>query len=538
MRTLNRLKDYAGEHGLRYTLIRSSEKLNQVLLGSWDRVWKKEFPSEEELRRQRENPPAAGKISVVIPVYNTRGKFLRELLDCLVAQSYENWEAILFDGLSTREETLEILKNPGDPRFRVIRGEKNEGISGNTNAALKYAEGDYIALCDHDDILRPDALFRMAEAILREDPDWLYSDEDMMTENGHRHMDPHRKPDFCPEYLSNDNYVNHLTVFRKGLIEKAGGLRPAFDGSQDLDLYLRVAALTRKVTHVPYILYSWRKVRSSESRQHLDKCLDALARAAEDEAARRGEKLVAVPWGKRVRLWYDFPGDASVEAVIFSRSEAVCRDCFRDLEAAAPWPKLALRCVAAEMEDLYGALNRAAEESGADYLLFLDAATMVLTRHFFRELLMYAKRDGVAGVIPALIDEKSRLTHAGYTLGGEKIASPRNPGLYLTAGGWHDLMNKVHNISAVSPCCMMVRRDQFVPFDPRYQSGLGAAEEGLRATEAGKRFVYTPRASVYCVEKDLLLRTEERFQPDVDLFLRDHGKEIHDPCRSGGIHME
>ncbi len=226
-----------------------------------------------------------------------------------------------------------------------------------------------------------------------------------------------------------------------------------------------------------------------------------------------------------------------MEALVFRRREDAGRECFRDLEAAAPWPGLTGRFVAAGMEELYGALNAAAAESGADYLLLLDAATMVLTRHFFRELLMYAKRDGVAGVIPALIDRKGRLTHAGYTLGGEGIANPRNPGLYLTAGGWHDMMNKVHNISAVSPCCMMVRRDQFIPFDARYRSGLGAAEEGLRATESGKRFVYTPHALVFCEERDLLLRNPERYGPDVELFLRDHGARIYDPCRSGGIHL-
>ncbi len=531
-----RLKDYTAEHGLRYTIRRSAEKADQVILGSWDRVWKKEYPSAEELKRQRENQPAAGLISVVIPVYNTRPVFLRELLDSLLAQSYENWEAVLYDGRSTKPETLEVLKNAADPRFRVIRGERNEGISGNTNAALTFAKGRYVALCDHDDLLRPDAFWRVAEAICRDDPDWLYTDEDMITENGRRHMDPHRKPDFCPEYLSNDNYINHLTVFRKGLIEQAGGLRAGYDGSQDLDLYLRVAALTKRVTHVPCILYSWRKVKSSESRQHLDKCLDAAARAAEAEAKDRGEGLVAVPVGKRVRLWYDFPRDAAVEVIIFSREKEVCRDCFRDLEANAPWPKLKGTFVEAEMENLYGALNQAAKESRADYLLFLDAATMVMTRHFFRELLMYAKRDGVAGVTPALIDQKGCITHAGYALGGPQVAKGMNPGLYLTAGGWHDLMNKVHNVSAVSICCMMVRRDQFVPFDDRYKSGLGSAEEGLRALRAGKRFVFTPHASLYCEERDLLLRGAERYAPDVELFEGKYGQEIHDPCRSAGIH--
>ncbi len=535
MSYIRRLKDYTAEHGIRYTLYRTAEKGAQELLGTWDRIWKREFPAEEELRRQREHPPAAGLISVVIPVYNTRPAFLQALLDCLEAQSYENWEAVLYDGQSTEDGTLKVLGQVKDPRFRVIRGKENRGISGNTNAALALARGEYTALCDHDDLLRPDALWRMAEAIERDHPDWLYSDEDMMTEDGRHHMDPHRKPDFCPEYLSSDNYINHLTVFRRAFLEQVGGLRGEYDGSQDHDLYLRAAALSRKVTHVPYILYSWRKVKSSESRQHLDRCLDASARAAEDEARQRGEGLTAGYWDKRTRLWYDFPRDARIEVILFSRSTEACEACFRDLQAAAPFPHVSGTFLTADSRELYGALNAAAEKSTADYLLFLDAATMVLTRHFFRELLMYAKRDGVAGVIPVLVDQKGRITHAGYTLGGEKIAEGVNLGLYHTAGGWHDLMNKVHNVSAVSPCCMMVRRDQFVPFDARYCSGLGAAEAGVRALAAGKRYVFTPHAEVYCEEQDLLLRTEARYEPDAALFRKEHGTDIHDPCRSGGF---
>ena len=160
----------------------------------------------------------------------------------------------------------------------------------------------------------------------------------------------------------------------------------------------------------------------------------------------------------------------------------------------------------------------------------MDAASAAPSRHFFRELLMYACRDGVAGVTPALVDRRNRLTHGGYALGMEGIAQGINTGLYLTAGGWHDLMNKVHNVSAVSVCCMMVRRDQFVPFDPRFQSGLGSAEEGLRAVKGGMRFVYTPHATLLCEDEALLLSGSDRFSPDVELFTQLHGTDIHDPC--------
>ncbi len=532
MRYLDRLKEYRTEHGLSYTLRRGTDKAAQVLFGTWDRVWRRECPSPDELERQRGNQPAAGLISVVVPVYGPKPAYLTALLDSLRAQSYENWEAILYDGGSPGTETGDILRRYAEqePRFKVTFGKENLGIAGNTNAAIALARGEYIALCDHDDLLRADALWRAAEAIQEKHPDWLYSDEDMMTQDGRRHIDPHYKPDFCPEYLSGDNYISHLCVLRKDLLERVGGLRAGFEGSQDHDLYLRYAVVAKPPVHIPHTLYTWRKAGDSLSRQHLDKCLASAARAAEAEAEAAGREAVAIPVGRRIRLWYDFPKDASVDALVFSSEESACRECYEELSQEAPWPRLSAALVVTDLENLYGALNEAAEGSTADYLLFLDAASAAPNRHFFRELLMYACRDGVAGVTPALVDRKGRLTHGGYALGMDGIAQGINTGLYLTAGGWHDLMNKVHNVSAVSVCCMMVRRDQFVPFDPRFQSGLGAAEAGLRAVKSGKRFVYTPHAQLLCEDGALLLSGRDRFAPDVELFAKLHGREIYDPC--------
>lgn len=477
MSGITRLKEYAETHGVGYTLRRLGEKAGQVILGTWDRQWRRERPTEEELARQRANPPAAGLISVVIPVYNTKESFLRALLDSLEAQTYGDWEAILFDGASDRAETVALLDRAAaaDPRFRVIHAPENLGIAGNTNGAIAQARGEYIALCDHDDWLTPDALWRVAEEIARSHPDLLYSDEDMMTENGRRHMDPHRKPGYQPETLAADNYMSHLGVIRAELLRDAGGLREGYEGSQDHELYLRLCRRTKRIAHVPYVLYSWRKVSSSLSRRHLDQCLWAGCRANEDLSP---IPVVAVPVEKKIRLWYDFPRDASMEAVIFSSSEDACREALADLEAQAPWPGLRATLAVTDLKGLTETLNQAAAESAADYLLFLDAASVVETRHFFRELLMYAQMDGVAGVTPVLVDRKNRITFGGWVDGRNDQAGLKNG-----AGGPRDRMNKVHNVDGVSPACMMARRDQFVPFGQR---------------DPERRYVYTPHAVVLC----------------------------------------
>ena len=329
MSMIDRIREYQQSHGTAYTLKRLGQKAAQQLLGTYDRRWLRERASEEELKAQRENQPAAGLISVVIPVYNTDPKMLGDLLDSLENQSYLNFEAVLYDGASTREETAAVLKARGEkePRFRIIRGEENRGISGNTNEALKLARGEYIVLCDHDDLLAPDALWRTAECIAEKHPDMIYSDEDRITQNGKRHMDPHYKPDYCPDNLVSDNYICHMTVIRKAVLEDIGGLRSGFDGSQDHDLFLRVAEKTDKIEHLPYVLYSWREVFSSASHRNLQICLENGCRAAVEHEAALGRKADAVPVNKEIRLWYEIPEGVSVEAIVHGDNEEECQEC-------------------------------------------------------------------------------------------------------------------------------------------------------------------------------------------------------------------
>ena len=478
----SRLKDYLDTHGAAYTLRRCAEKAGQEIFGSWDRKRRRKLPTARELENQRQHPPKAGLISVVIPVYHPRARDLRDLLDSLRAQTYADWEAVLYNA-GAGPEAEELLKKAGeeDARFRVIPAGENRGIAGNTNAALALVRGEYTALCDHDDVLSPEALWRMAEAIERDHPDLLYSDEDMMTENGRHHMDPHIKPDYQPETLAADNYISHLGVIRTEFFREAGGLREGYEGSQDHELYLRLCRKTEKIVHVPYLLYTWRKEKSSLSRQKLDQCLWAGCRAVTDQSP---IPVTAVPVEKKIRLWYDFPRGARVEAVIFSGEEAGCRDALSDLEAQAPWPNLTATLAVTDLASLTETLNQAAAESEADYLLFLDAAGMVLTRHFFRELLMYAQMDGVGGVTPVLVDHRGRITFGGWVKGRNDQAGLRNG-----AGGPRDRMNKVHNVDGCSPCCLMVRRDQFVPFGTK---------------NPARRYVYTPHAAFLCEDGAVL----------------------------------
>lgn len=509
---------YIRQHGLRHTLRRGCEKLNERVFGSYDKVWRRICADETELARQRADQPAAGRISIVVPVYNTRPDLLLALARSFAAQTYADWEACLYDA-STRADTREMLRQVEqvDPRIHVMYAAENEGLSGNTNRAISMASGAWIALCDHDDLLTPDALWRVADCIARQQPDVVYTDEDKITEDGARHTDPHFKPDFCPDNLCSANYVCHLLVIRRTLLDQVGGLDPAYDGSQDHELTLRLTEQTQRIAHVPYVTYHWRTLGTSMSHQHLDKCLDAGCRAVMVHNARIGWPCRAYPVNGVLRLEYEIKGTPKV-SVICAEMPAV------------DWPDVEHVSYAGTALD-FAAINRAAAEARGEVLLFVVPGVQMKEPSFLRELLMYAQRDDVGAVTPVLTDRRGGITHAGYALGGKALAVSRNRGLHVREGGWHQLAAQSHNVAAVSPACFMIRRDHFVPFDEKYRTALGAVDWCLRLHDRGLHHVYTPHAAAVCGDRDLLL-LDARRDPEDAARLRAARPVLADPCYS------
>ena len=498
MAFIRRVTDYVRRHGAGYTLRRAAEMAGERLLHTYDRAARRDDPDEAELARQRANQPAAGLISVVVPVWNTRPEFLQALADSLTAQTYRSWEAVLWDGGSTDAASLAAMDALADGRIRVMHSSENAGIAGNTNRAIGACRGNYIALCDHDDTLTPDALWHVAAAIAREAPDMLYSDEDKLTEDGSIRTDPHRKPDFCPDNLRSGNYICHLMVVRRSLLAELGGLRPDFDGSQDHDLALRIAEKTDRICHIPRVLYHWRTVGSSMSHQRLAVCQDAAARAVTEHMQRIGYPGACTVEDGALRLRYDVPEGLTIGTIRVPAGMGMSE------------------------------INRAAQQSTADVLLIVCGSITGLTETDVREMLMYARRDDVAAVTPQLVNRRGKVTHAGFTLRQGRIVS-RNAGLPGLAGGWHGMNRTSHNVMAVSTACMMVRRDRFIPFDEAYTGGLAAVDWCLRQAQRGLRCVYTPHARVTCEEAQLLTR----WNPEDEARLRSGWPDLKDCCACG-----
>lgn len=263
METVHVALDFWKENGLRALIKKSCHKIqgldNDYDYGEWYELTK---PTEEELKAQRETHFEKEPLfSVVIPVYKTPERYLKEMLDSILDQTYGNWEVCIADGSPRGQDVEKVLKKYAQKdsriRYEILGG--NRGISGNTNAALAMAKGEYVILADHDDTIPPQAFYEVAKAINKHpDCDVLYSDEDKLDMDGKALFDPHFKPDFNPDLLTSVNYICHLFVVKKELLDQVGGFRQEFDGAQDYDFIFRCTEQAKEIVHIPQVLYHWR----------------------------------------------------------------------------------------------------------------------------------------------------------------------------------------------------------------------------------------------------------------------------------------
>lgn len=254
------------------------------------------LPGSKELEKQRRTKfEYQPRISIVVPLYKTPEKYLRQLVDTVKAQTYPNWELCLSDGSGADSPIRKLLESlaASDERIKVIYHEKALQISENTNAGIEAATGDYIAFADHDDELTPHALFQCVKA-LNENRDIriLYSDEDKMSMDGHKFFQPHFKPDYNPDLLCTVNYICHLFVVDREIISQVGMLRKEFDGAQDYDFIFRCVENVKpeQIYHIPKILYHWRchEDSTAENPESKTYAFEAGKRAIEEHYKRTG----------------------------------------------------------------------------------------------------------------------------------------------------------------------------------------------------------------------------------------------------------
>jgi len=482
---------------------------------------------EEELRRQRESSASATLLfSVVTPLYNTPLPFLREMIESVLAQTYPCWELCLADGSDGDHPEVGSLCREyaaRDSRVRYSPLPRNEGISANSNACLAMASGDYIALLDHDDLLRPNALYENAKAIRETGADFLYSDEYVfISPDPGNILVTHFKPDFSPEALLTNNYICHLSVFKRSLLESTGGFRPAYDGSQDHDLILRLTDRATRVEHVPGPLYLWRSHSASVASDISAKtyAIEAGRTAVRDFLSSRGidaqvESVDAYPTMYHVR--WPVVGDPSVcvvlDLVSAPRSPAEIFRHVENLRACSGCASLTFAVIvgkpvgAADAPDLRWfvsqeacrpkRLNQVVRQLSADYLLLLDPSLEPLSDGWLREMLMLAQQSPIGAVGARLLFRNRSVRHGGLTLGlgKDRLVGRRFWRYPEEESGYFGQLAVVQDLSAVSGECLLVSREKYEQagnFREDYRSGLFDADLCLRLRSLGYRNVYCP----------------------------------------------
>ena len=240
-------------------------KYKQIEHKAMEQFGTKSFPDEERARKEREQVfERMVKISILVPLWNTPENFLREMIESVTAQTYQNWELCLADGSDGDHAYVETIvreyqEKDGRGRILYKKLEKNEGIAGNTNRCLAMATGEYIGLFDHDDILHPSALYEYVKVINEKNADYIYCDETTFKSGDiNKMLTMHFKPDYAIDNLRANNYICHFSVFARQLLDGTELFRTKFDGSQDHDMILRLTDRAKNVVHVPKLLYYWR----------------------------------------------------------------------------------------------------------------------------------------------------------------------------------------------------------------------------------------------------------------------------------------
>lgn len=518
---------------------------------------------ESELEQQRKTTFAyAPLISIVIPLYNTPVPYLKELLDSVQAQTYPNFQLCLADGSDNSRTGDYIRENYGtDIRIQYKLLENNAGISENTNEAIKMATGEFIMFSDHDDTLAPNALFEIVKE-MNEHPgtDVVYTDEDKVTMDGKRYFDPHFKPDFNLDMLRCNNYICHIFVVKREILEQVGMLRKEFDGAQDFDFILRCCEKAENIRHVAKILYHWRNHPAStagnpESKMYAYEAGRNAVQAHYDRIGMKAEVSMTEQWGRyRTKLFVE--GEPLATIIIPNKDHKkelkTCVDSlfektsyqnfeiliiennstgkeifayYKELEAAHE----NVRVLTWEKEFNYSAINNfGAEHARGEYLLLLNNDIEVKTENWMEEMLSYCQREDVGIVGAKLLFPNEKIQHAGVILGMGPSGTAGHlfynfPGDQFVYAG---RSQTTQDLSAVTAACMMVKKELYQKvggMDEAFQVAFNDIDFCLRVRETGKLVVFQAYAELYHHESltrgyETSQKNKKRFKEEIKLF--------------------
>ena len=520
------------------------------------------WPSEEEQNRQKQYKfPEDIKFSILVPLYNTPEKYLRQMIASVQGQTYGKWELCLADGSDAEHKYVQDIckaftKEDGRILYRKLK--QNMGISGNTNACIGMASGDYIALFDHDDILHPSALYENMMAICERGADFIYSDENTFHEEPSDAYWPHFKPDFAPDTFRSYNYICHLTVFKRSLLNEIGGeFRSQFDGSQDYDMILRLTEKARRIVHIPKTLYYWRGHSGSVASDVGAKSytIDAAKAALAEHLSRIGLKGTVMDSSipSTYRIQYAIDGTPLISIVIPNMDHVEdLKKCIDSISGLSTWKNWEIIVVEnnskkAETFEYYRSLenrseirivtweggfnypaicNVGARAANGDYILLLNNDIQVITPDWMEQMLMFAQRSDVGAVGAMLYYPDDTVQHAGVILGIGGVAGHSHKYFRRGEFGYASRLTIAQNLSAVTAACCLIPRhvwEQVEGLDEGFAVAFNDVDLCLRIRKAGYLIVWTPYAELYHFESksrglEDTPEKQKRFKGEIDRF--------------------
>lgn len=539
-------------------------------------VWKfrSDLPLKKELARQKKAVfPFMPKISIAVPLYNTDKKFLKDMIDSVVNQSYGNWQLVLADASDKDLPYIEqTVKSYNDDRIVYFKLAENKGISENTNRAFEKCTGDYIALLDHDDVILPNALYENVKAINQYGGDMLYSDEITLDGQLKHLIQFHFKVDYAPDFLRGVNYITHFLVFSKELFEKAGGREnPEYDGAQDYDLILRLSEKAKKVCHIPKVLYYWRGHSGSTAKDMSAKsyAFEAGRKAVAAHLERVGlkGKVSIQKYNGSYRTRYEISGNPLVSIIIPNKDhiDDLSR-CVNSIFSKGGWDNIEVIVVENNSQDkrtfdyydkitaenpkikiVYykGDFNFSAicnfgfESAKGEHILLLNNDVEFISDGFIKEMLSYSQRKDVGAVGAKLYYPDGTIQHAGVIIGINGSAGHSHKGLQGdTTGDMYRLVT-TQNYMAVTGACLMTKAELYRehPLDEEnFAVAYNDIDFCLKLYEDGYLNVFTPYSEAYHYESksrglDETDKPNPRYEREKKNFQDRWGKyfNYHDP---------
>ncbi len=492
------------------------------------------------------------KISVIVPMYKTKEKFFKDLVNCMIKQTYPNWELCLADGSPEKNENYKKYYEK-DKRIKYNFLGENKGIAGNTNAAIQMATGEYIALLDHDDILAEYALYEVARCINKNpNVEFMYSDEDKIDGRDNRY-DAYFKPDFAPDTLRCQNYICHFSIFKKEVMDKLEGFRSDYDGAQDYDIFLRMSEIVKEenIKHIPKILYHWRVHRESTAQLNSNAknyAFEAGKKAISDHLKRIGldGEVSEGCLDGIYRVDYKVIGNPKVSIIIPNKDgKDILKVCIDSVINKTTYDNYEIIVVEnnSTSEEIYeyykeiiknekirvvnyntgkeiltseessleytngnrvevkpgfnysAIINFGVRNATGEYSIQLNNDTELITPNWLELMLGYCQREDVGAVGVKLYFPDETIQHAGIVVGLGGIAGNRFKSIPKSGHGYFARESMIENLSAVTGACLMTKTKVYEEVDWMNEElavAFNDVDFCLKIREKGYLVVYNP----------------------------------------------